>query len=254
MKIILSPTKKMKEDLDTLRVQALPCFLPKTRQILNALRSSTAQELKDLWGCNEKIAEQNLRRLEIMDLQTDLTPAILAYEGIAFQYMAPAVFTDQEFQYVQEHLRILSGFYGCLKPLDGVRSYRLEMQAKLALQGFQNLYDFWGDDLYRQVLDESGVIVNLASKEYYKCILPYLKPEDRFVTCTFCEMVRGKLQQKGTFAKMARGEMVRFLSENQAETPEAMKDFQGLHYHFRSDLSSDTEYVFERRPENPETP
>lgn len=249
MKIILSPTKKMKEDLDTLRVQALPCFLPKTEQILEKLRSSSPQGLKDLWGCNDKIAEQNLQRLESMDLQKNLTPAILAYEGIAFQYMAPTVFTDREFQYVQDHLRILSGFYGCLKPLDGVRSYRLEMQAKLALQGFQNLYEFWGRDLYDGVRDDSGVIVNLASKEYYKCIQPYLRPEDRFVTCTFCEMVKGKLQQKGTFAKMARGEMVRFLAEHQAEAPEVMQDFKGLSYHFRPDLSTDTEYIFERRPE-----
>ena len=162
MKIILSPTKKMKEDLDTLRVQALPCLLPKTEQILEKLRSSSPQELQVLWGCNDKIAEQNLQRLESMDLQKDLTPAILAYEGIAFQYMAPTVFTDREFQYVQDHLRILSGFYGCLKPLDGVRSYRLEMQARLALQGFQNLYEFWGRDLYDggQIHNDTAVIPN----------------------------------------------------------------------------------------------
>lgn len=249
MKIILSPTKKMKEDLDSLPVQALPCFLPRTRQILDTLKSFSPQALQVLWGCNDKIADQNLKRLQDMDLEKQLTPAILAYEGIAFQHMAPTVFTDRELSYVQDHLRILSGFYGCLKPLDGVRSYRLEMQAKLTVGDFQNLYDFWGRDLYDGVRDDSGVIVNLASKEYYKCIQPWLKPEDRFITCTFCEMVRGKLQQKGTFAKMARGEMVRFLAENQAERPEDMHDFKGLSYHFRADLSSDTEYIFERRPE-----
>ena len=252
MKISLSPTKKMKEDLDSLKVQALPCFLPKTRQILDFLRSASPLALQTLWGCNDKIAEQNLKRLDSMDLEAALTPAILAYEGIAFQHMAPTVFTDQELSYVQDHLRILSGFYGCLKPLDGVRSYRLEMQAKLALQGFQNLYDFWGRNLYDQVRDESGIILNLASKEYYKCIQNYLSPEDTFVTCTFCEMVKGKLQQKGTFAKMARGEMVRFLAENQAEAPEDMKDFTGLNYHFCQDLSTDTEYIFERLPEEQE--
>lgn len=249
MKIILSPTKKMRQDLDFLPIQALPCCLEKTQRVLYYLKHLSSQELQALWGCNDTIAEQNLDRLSQMDLTSQLTPAILAYEGIAFQYMAPSVFSDSQLSYVQEHLRILSGFYGVLKPLDGVRPYRLEMQAKASVDGCKDLYDFWGRELYSLVRDESGIILNLASKEYSKCISKYLSPEDRFITCTFAENVKGKLQQKGTFAKMARGEMVRFLSEIQAETPEQMQQFNRLNYHFRQDLSTETEYIFERIPQ-----
>ena len=110
-----------------------------------------------------------------MDLQSSLTPALLAYDGIQYTYMAPAVFEDGQFDYVQEHLRILSGFYGVVKPMDGVVPYRLEMQAKAVVDEYKNLYDFWGDDLYREVMDESRILVNLASKEYSKCIEKYLK-------------------------------------------------------------------------------
>lgn len=87
-----------------------------------------------------------------IDLHRNLTPALIAYDGIQYTYMAPAVFEDGQFDYVQEHLRILSGFYGVVKPMDGVVSYRLEMQAKARVAGYRNLYDFWADDLYREVV------------------------------------------------------------------------------------------------------
>lgn len=99
-----------------------------------------------------------------MDLTRNLTPAILSYEGIAYQYMAPSVFEDGEFDYVQENLRILSAFYGVVKPLDGVTPYRLEMQAKAKVNGTKDLYEYWGDKIYREVSDEDRVIINLASK------------------------------------------------------------------------------------------
>ena len=248
MKIILSPTKKMKEDRDSLGFQDLPASLSKTRQILSRLLELSPEQLQSLWQCNDRIAAQNIERLSSMDLTAQLTPALLAYEGIAFQYMAPTVFSDRELQYVQEHLRILSGFYGVLKPLDGVRSYRLEMQAPLQIGTHRDLYAFWGKDLYEGVRDHSGIILNLASKEYSKCIQPYLNADDRLITCFFGEDVNGKLRQKGTFAKMARGEMVRYLAENQAESPEVMKGFDRLDFHFLPDLSTDIQYVFERRP------
>ena len=247
MKIILSPTKKMRRDQDSLPVEALPALLPKTRVLLHFLRSLSPQALTELWGCNEKIAQQNLERLADMDLTAGLSPAILSYEGIAFQYMAPTVFSDSQLQYVQQHLRILSGFYGVLKPLDGITPYRLEMQARASVEGHRDLYDFWGDALYREV--GGGTILNLASKEYSQCISRYLRPEDRMVTCVFGEMVGGKLRQKGTFAKMARGEMVRYLSEIGASSPEDCRGFQGLGFRFREDLSTAAEYIFERIPE-----
>ncbi|MBD5451719.1 MAG: YaaA family protein, partial [Lachnospiraceae bacterium] len=112
MKIILSPAKKMTADLDSLAPLGLPEFLDQTSDILEWLKKQSQEELKRLWKCNDKIAEQNFERIAHMDLKKRLTPAILAYEGIAYQYMAPAVFEDEQYDYVQEHLRILSAFYG----------------------------------------------------------------------------------------------------------------------------------------------
>lgn len=144
MRIIISPAKKMRVDTDSIPVRELPAFLTETESILRELRKMPIEELQKLWKCSDQIAALNVRRLECMDLRSGLTPALLAYEGIQYRYMAPGVFTDQEFAYVQEHLRILSGFYGLLRPFDGVTPYRLEMQAKPKLGDHRNLYEFWG--------------------------------------------------------------------------------------------------------------
>lgn len=245
MRIIVSPAKKMRVD-DGLAWQELPYFLSETETLYQTLRSMTPAERQKLWKCNDQIAQQNNERLERMNLRGDLTPAILSYDGIQYQYMAPSVFTDWEFRYVQEHLRILSGFYGVVKPMGGVVPYRLEMQAKAAVSGHKNLYDFWGDSLYREVLDSSRIIINLASKEYSKCIEKYLQPEDRYITCVFGEPEKGKIVQKGVYAKMARGEMVRYMAANAITEPEEIKAFDWSGYRFREDLSSDKEYVFVR--------
>lgn len=129
-----------------------------------------------------------------MDLCQGLTPAVISYEGIQYQYMAPSVMEQRHHDYIQKNLRILSGFYGVLKPFDGV--------------------------------------------------VPYLKTEDMFVTCVFGELKEGKVIQKGTMAKMARGEMVKFLAERDAQGPEDAKKFDRLGYCFREELSSENEYVF----------
>lgn len=246
MKIILSPAKKMNMDLDTIEYTRLPEFLPQTEEILAWMMSKSHAELQKLWGCNDKIAQQNFERLEHMNLREQLTPAVLSYEGIAYRYMAPAVFEDSQFDYIQKHLRILSAFYGVLRPFDGVTPYRLEMQAKAAIGGQKDLYAFWGKRLYDAVRDESGIIINLASKEYAKCIENYLTDADRSITITFCEKSGDKLVTKGTYAKMARGEMVRFMAENKIENPAQIRSFDRLGYVFRENLSSETEYVFER--------
>lgn len=246
MRIILSPAKKMNEDLDTLEPLGIPVYLKQTETLLSWMREQSREELQKLWKCNDKIATLNTERVEHMDLHEKLTPAILSYEGIAFQYMAPSVFETGQFTYVQEHLRILSAFYGVLKPMDGVTPYRLEMQAKAAIGGSRDLYDFWGSSLYDEVRDESGIFINLASKEYAKCIEKYLTNKDTYIAVTFCEKSGGKYVTKGTYAKMARGEMVRYMAEMQIEKPEDIRKFNRLGYVFRADMSSDTEYVFER--------
>ena len=247
MKMILSPAKRMRADPDLLAAKGMPVFMERTEEICSWMKSQSHEALKKLWGCNDRIAEQNFDRLEHINLYRRLTPAILSYEGIAYQYMAPAVFEESSFDYVQEHLRILSAFYGVLKPMDGVTPYRLEMQAKAAIGGYKNLYDYWGAALYEEVRDSSGVIINLAPLEYSKCVGKYLTPKDRCITITFCEMSGGRMVTKGTCAKMARGEMVRYMAEKQIEDPEEMKTFDRLGYVYRDDLSCDTEFVFERR-------
>lgn len=245
MRIILSPAKQMNMDLDSLEPLGLPVFMEQSEEILSWLREQTYEELKKLWKCNDKIAEQNFARIKHMNLRNQLTPAILAYDGIAFKYMAPAVFEYEQLDYVQDHLCILSAFYGALRPMDGVTPYRLEMQAKAAIGGHKDLYDLWGKRLYDIVRDD-GLIINLASKEYSKCIEKYLSDRDTYITVSFVEQSGEKLVTKGTYAKMARGEMVRFMAEKQITDPEDIKAFNRLGYVFRQELSSETEFVFER--------
>jgi hypothetical protein len=247
MKIILSPTKKMKVDTDSYEIQGMPVFLEQTESILHWLKTRSHDELKKLWKCNDKIAEQNFGRLEQMSLYRNLTPAILSYEGIAFQYMAPTVFEKDQMEYIQTHLRILSAFYGVLKPMDGITPYRLEMQAKASIEEKRDLYELWGDRIYREVTMDSEVIINLASKEYSRCVEKYIKPEDTFITVNFGEMDNGRFVTKATYAKMARGEMVRYMAENKIEEPEKIKSFDRLGYVFREDMSDRTNYFFERR-------
>ena len=160
--------------------------------------------------------------------------------------MAPTVFDNEQLKYIQEHLRILSAFYGVIKPMDGVTPYRLEMQAKMSIGSVKNLYEFWGNKLYKEVRDESRIIINLASKEYYKCIDRYLTNGDIFITCDFVEEANGKLVTKGTYAKMARGEMVRFMAEKNIKDPQDIKGFKRLGYIFKEKLSNDINFVFER--------
>ncbi len=244
MKIIISPAKKMKRDPESQLAMTKPVFLAKAEKLKKWIRQLSYEQQKALWQCNDAIAQENAERFAHMDLHKNLTPALLAYEGIQYQYMAPVVFENQEFSYVQDHLRILSGFYGVLKPFDGVVPYRLEMQAKVHLDGLNSLYAFWGDALYREVMDDSRTVINLASKEYGKCVEKYLKPEDRWITCIFGELIKGKVVQKGVYAKMARGEMVRYLAAQAIQEPEQMKAFCWSGYRFAENLSDEVTYVF----------
>lgn len=246
MRIIISPAKKMKVDTDSFPYRDLPVFLSNTEEICGELQSMSYEELKKLWKCNDQIAQLNVRRLREMDLLGRLTPAVLAYEGIQYQYMAPGVFTDQEFGYIQEHLRILSGFYGILRPFDGVTPYRLEMQAKLKIGACKDLYAYWGDRLAQTLCAESNCILNLASREYSICVSKYLPDTARFITCVFGEENDGKVIEKGTMCKMARGEMVRFMAQYQIENPDQIKSFDRLNYRFDESRSDDSTYFFLR--------
>ncbi len=245
MRIIISPAKKMVGEAE-FASEGLPVFIDRAERLRQYVCALTYAEQQALWACSDAIAEQNAERFAHMDLRRNLVPALLAYDGIQYAYMAPAVFEDGHFAYVQKHLRILSGFYGVLKPFDGVVPYRLEMQAKATVDGCKNLYEFWGNSLYREVIGEDRIIVNLASKEYSKAIERYLQPDDTFITCVFGELAGGKVVQKGVYAKIARGEMVRYLASIQATEPEHLKGFAWSNYAYDEARSTESSYVFLR--------
>lgn len=247
MKIIISPAKKMNVDTDSFAVDGLPEFLTETKALMAAMQALSFAEAKALWKCNDKLAELNYQRFRNMNLERGLTPAVMSYEGLQYQYMAPGVLTAEALSCLSKRLRILSGFYGLLKPFDGVVPYRLEMQAQLAVGTYRDLYAFWGARLYQSLTKEDRVIINLASREYSQCIEKYITPEDEFITVEFGELADGKVKQKGTLAKMARGEMVRFLAENNIDRPEGMKEFHALGFSYCSDLSDTKKYVFLKR-------
>lgn len=237
MKVILSPAKKMVRADDDFTYKDLPVFLEDSRKLLAELRSYDEAELKKIWKCSDRLVQENMQRLQEADLERNLSPAVFSYVGLAFQHMAPGALTDAGLAWLQEHLRILSGFYGILKPFDGITPYRLEMQAVLPQTG--SLYDFWGDRLYREMEDD--LIINLASKEYSDAVLPYVR--GRVITIVFAEEKNRKLIQKGTYAKMARGEMTYWLAENRIEDPERIKTFRNA-CHYSEEHSDDNTFVF----------
>lgn len=232
MRVIIAPAKKMRRDTDSFPVEGLPVFLEEAGRLKRALQGMAPGELQALWKCSGALAGLNAGRLADMDLRRGLTPAILAYEGIQYRYMAPGVMETAHLDYLREHLRILSGFYGLLRPFDGVTPYRLEMQAKLEVDSCRDLYQFWGDRLAHQLASETDVVLNLASKEYSKAVETHLPKTMQFITCVFGESKDGKVIEKGTKCKMARGQMVRWLAENQIKSPEDLQAFDQLGYQF----------------------
>lgn len=244
MKIILSPAKKMNIETDVFPCRGLPRFLPRTRELMAYIKSLDYDRCKAIWKCSDKIAEQNFRRFADMDLERNLTPAILSYEGLQYQYLAPLVLEAEALCYLEENLRILSGFYGILKPFDGIVPYRLEMQARLGGEEIDSLYDFWNDGLAESLFEEDQVVLNLASKEYSRCISGFRPVGVTFLTCVFGELIDGKVVEKGTFAKMARGEMVRYLAERQVKELEEVRDFDRMGYQFCKERSDEETYVF----------
>lgn len=257
MRFIISPAKKMVDASDSFDWQSLPAFMPRTKELLGAMRKMDRNQLQALWKCSDALADLNFARVQAMDLEANLTPAIFSYEGIQYQNMAPSVMEQRALDYLQEHLRILSGFYGVLRPFDGVTPYRLEMQAKLAADGARDLYSFWNDALFEALRQEElacggpdCTIVNLASVEYSKAVEPYARAAAksgdpvRFVTCLFGTVKDGKLAQRSTEAKAARGSFVRWCAENAVDDIGAFREFDIAGYHFEEGLSTPDRLVF----------
>lgn len=246
MKIIISPTKKMKNE-EYISPLSRPLFFEKTKEILSFLESMSDEEKARVWKVKGKLLEENLERLNAIDLSLSGSPALFSYDGIQFTYMSPSSFTDDMLSYAEEHLRILSGFYGLLRPMDGIVPYRLEMESRININGKGDLYSFWGSDIARELEKEDSLVVNLASEEYSKAVVPHLSKNVEVVTPVFLEEVKGSFVTKGVYAKMARGEMVRFLSENKVNDKEGIKEFSIRGYRYDDSLSSSERMAFVRK-------
>lgn len=259
MRFIVSPAKKMADASDSFDWHDLPAFLPQAKTLLGAMRKMDRAQLQALWKCSDALAELNFARVQAMDLENGLTPALFSYEGIQYQNMAPSVMEQNALDYLQERLRILSGFYGVLRPFDGVTPYRLEMQAKLATDDARDLYSFWGDALFEALREDDAAhggsdctIVNLASVEYSKAVEPYARAAAkagepvRFVTCLFGTVKDGRLVQRSTEAKAARGSFVRWCAESAVDDVEGLRSFDVGGYRLETDLSAQDKLVFVR--------
>ena len=244
MKVIIAPAKIMKIDRDSFPIQSKPQFLDKTRILERFLKSRSNEQLKDLWHASENVTKQSILQLENMNLDERLTPAILAFSGIQYQYMAPDLFTQPALDYIQKNLRILSGFYGMLRPFDGVCPYRLELNTKMV--GFRDysLYHFWGSDIAENLFQEDNIVIDLASKQYTRLVKPYLSQGRQLITVDFQELKNDKWKTVGVHAKMARGEMVRYIAEKQIKNPTDLQDFNDFEFQFEPDVSTEDHYVF----------
>ncbi|BAQ57864.1 peroxide stress protein YaaA [Lactobacillus acetotolerans] len=244
MKIIIAPAKKMKVDQESFPVQSKPEFLNRTRILEKFLKSRNYDQLKEIWDASDRVVKASCLQLKNMNLDERLTPAILSFSGIQYQYMTPDLFTTPALKYIQKNLRVLSGFYGVLRPFDGVCPYRLEMRTKMV--GFKDysLYHFWDNLIAESLFKEDDTVINLASKEYSKTVTPYLNEKRKMITVDFQEKKRDKWRTIATHAKMARGEMVRFMAEEQIKNPADLQDFHDFEFKFDPDISSATHYVF----------
>lgn len=248
MLMLISPTKNLKP-LTSDHPLSIPVFAKESERILKELKKRNLEELLQILCVKEPVAYKNMERYREIDYDDMGTAAFLTYSGIQFKYMKHRDFTDDDLFYANEHVRILSGFYGLLKPFDSIYPYRLEMQAKLPVGKYDDLYAFWRDKLMKEIRKEirghsEPIILDLCSQEYTKSFQPYLQKQDRYVRLTFRIIKNGKLKTEATQAKMARGAMVHDIVKYRMETLEDVKGFQSDGYQYQDHLSNDNELVF----------
>lgn len=241
MRVILSPAKKMRREEDV-PPHSSPVFRKETEEILSALRALTPKERQAIWKCSDKLARENEETLFHLDLDCSQSCALFSYSGLAYQYLSAESMEESCLAYLEERLRILSAFYGVVKPMDGIVPYRLEMAAPLSVNGRKNLYSFWGKKLYEEVMKDEDVLINLASEEYAKAVIPYLQKE-KVIHIIFADQGKKGLLTKGTFAKMARGSLTRWMAEQKIQNPVDLKHFEEG-YRFLKEESDESHYVF----------
>ena len=226
-----------------------PMFLKEAGELLSFLRSLSDSEMAKVWKVKGALLSSSLSSLSMLSLEDIGSPAIFSYDGIQYTYMSPSSFTDSMLEYAEKNLRIISGLYGLLRPLDGVGTYRLEMESPISIPGYGDLYSYWGGKIASSLMEDDRLLVNLASAEYSKAVLPYLPSTVTVVTPVFLDWEKGRYVSKGVYAKMERGEMVRFLAETGAETVEEIMKFSSRGYEFSRFLSDSNTLCFVRKDE-----
>lgn len=250
MRIIISPTKTMNTDTDSFLPESRPVFLKEAETLKTALQALAPSQLQKLWKCSPKLLELNINRLKSMDLSRSLTPAIQAFDGLQFKYMAADVLEQPQLDYLQQHLRILSGLYGILRPFDGITPYRLDFEMPLSAAGHPDLYSFWGSRLADDLASQTDFILDLASAEYSKAVRAHLPENVVIVKCVFAQLKNDRPIEKGTYCKMARGQMVRWMAEHNITRAQDIPAFDQLGYRFSAAHSGPREYVFLKESQN----
>ncbi|WP_270502124.1 peroxide stress protein YaaA [Kluyvera ascorbata] len=254
MLILISPAKTLdyQSELTTKRFTQ-PALLKHSQQLIREARKLSAPEIKALMGISDKLADLNATRFH--DWHPDFTPdnarqAILAFKGDVYTGLQAETFSEADFDFAQQHLRMLSGLYGVLRPLDLMQPYRLEMGIRLENPRGKDLYQFWGDEITNTLnaaLEAQGddVVINLASDEYFRSVKPKALA-GRIIKPVFLDEKNGKFKVISFYAKKARGLMSRYIIENRLSKPEQLTGFDSEGYFFDAENSSAEELVFKR--------
>ena len=255
MLAIISPAKTL--DFETLSLtnsSSCPEFLDHSQNLIDTLRTLPQSKLCSLMSISSKLAALNEQRYQDWSLPfttSNAKQAIMAFKGDVYTGFTFEEYNEKDFAYAQKHLRILSGLYGLLRPLDLIQPYRLEMGTKLATPKGKNLYDFWGSKLTNALngaIKNSGIqiLVNLASNEYYNAVDKTVL-QGRVITPIFKDYKNGDLKIISFFAKKARGAMSDYLVRHRINKPEGLKEFKGLGYRFNENLTKNDNWVFTRK-------
>ncbi|MEH6592847.1 MAG: peroxide stress protein YaaA [Halioglobus sp.] len=254
MLTVISPAKTL--DFETppgTKKTTVPQLLDRSAELVEDMQALSPDDIRALMGVSEKIADLNHRRFMNWSRPFGLDNAkqsILAFKGDVYTGLEAETLGTAQLNFAQQHLRILSGLYGVLRPLDLMQPYRLEMGVKFANRGGKNLYEFWGDEVTRGLNAQlkkikSDVLLNLASNEYFKSVQAGKLNAD-IVTPVFKDLKSGKYKIISFYAKKARGQMARFIIDNQLEDPTALKEFDINGYQYNSSQSTARELVFTR--------
>jgi len=254
MIILLSPAKRLNfQGPNIAGKHSLPVFMKESKQLMATLKRLSAKNLQKLMNINDNLAETNYERFQNWSPEFNenvAKPALLVFKGDVFLGMDPQSFNKQNFEFAQEHIRILSGLHGILKPLDLIRPYRLEMGTDLKIGKSSNLYEFWDDKITKSIVDsdvyrKDKIIINLASKEYFGALKQELL-QGRIIEPSFKEFRNGSYRPVHIFMKRARGMMTSYIVKNKITDPEKMKLFNCDGYEYNDNLTKDDQWVFTR--------